>query len=315
MKSKRAALSQLIISAAAVLLPALILACSSRQSQEPRKIEDLPYLNKDFDLDVRWGASPRTVMQRLFTVAELRPGDVFYDLGSGDGRVVVEAVKQYGLKGKGVDIDPARIIQSRERAAKDGVAEQATFINESFFDTDFSDATVVFAFLNNTLNRQLRPRFLRLLKPGTRIIMHTHDMGEWEPDFSESVKCHCVNSGKFECHRTARLYIVPANVAGTWEWSDGGRVTMKVRQSFQKLQGTLAGGKATGTMKEMKIQGEHISFTVTMKSGGEKTETNYTGIVRDGTISGTITEKSSSSTIYKNWTAKRDPSTWVSIDR
>ncbi len=315
MKSVWAEVSRPIISTVAIALAAILCAFSSCQSQEPRKDEDLPYLKKEFDLDVRWGASPRTVIQRLFSIANLSSTDVFYDLGSGDGRVVIEAVKRFGLRGKGVDIDPARIIQSRERAVKEGVSDKATFINESFFDTDFSDATVVFAFLNNTLNKQLRPRFLRLLKPGTRIIMHTHDSGEWEPDFSESVKCHCINSGKFECYRTVRLYIVPANVTGTWEWRDGSPVSMKIIQNFQKPKGTLSDGKEIFRIKKMKIQGEHISFSVEIKHRGKKAEACYTGIVNDHFITGTITEKSPTSTIYKNWEAKRDPATWTPIDR
>lgn len=288
--------------------------CGASRRQETAPKEELPYLNKQFELDVRWGASPKTVMLRLFEIAKLNSSDVFYDLGCGDGRVVVEAVKRYGLVGKGVDIDPARIIQSKARAEKEGVKEKTTFLNESFFDTDFSDATVVFAFLNNTLNRKLRPRFLRLLRPGARIIMHTHDMGEWESDASENVKCECINTGKFECYRTARLYIVPANVTGTWNWSEGNAVMLKIGQSFQKLSGELIGKEANAKIRSLRIEGE--SFTMIVRLGDNAgTEATYSGTVKDHTITGRLVLQSPYATIHKNWIAKRDPTTWRSIDR
>lgn len=300
---------------AALAMCAHISGCTTPQPQPAKEGADLPYLNKSFDLDVRWGASPKTVMMRLFQMSDLRAGDVFYDLGCGDGRVVVEAVKMFGLRGKGVDIDPARILQSRERASKAGVAGKTTFLNESFFDTDITDATVVFAFLNNDLNRKLRPRFLRLLKPGTRIIMHTHDMGEWQPDISEVVKCECVHNGKFECYRTARFFVVPANATGTWKWSEAGGTSMKIRQKFQKATGEINYGTGGIAVSDMKLNGEHISFSVKKTAAGIKTVISYSGIVKEGAISGTIIEKGDRSQVFREWKAVRDQSTWEPIDR
>jgi SAM-dependent methyltransferase len=253
-------------------------------------------------------------MLRLFQMAELKSTDVFYDLGCGDGRVVVEAVKRFGLIGKGVDIDPARIIQSKQRAEKEGVYNKTIFLNESFFDTDFSDATVIFAFLNNTLNRKLRPRFLRLLRPGTRIIMHTHDMGEWESDASENVKCECINTGKFECYRTARLYIVPENVHGSWSWNESGPITLNVEQRFQKLKGIIYGKEKGAKIQSINIRGD--LFTMKLLLGDDaKTEAMYRGTVKELEITGTITIQSQYSIIRKNWFAKRDPKSWKSIDQ
>ncbi len=117
------------------LLAFILLAfagCGASRRQETTPAQELPYLNKEFELDVRWGASPRTVMLRLFDMAKLTSSDIFYDLGCGDGRVVVEAVKRYGLVGKGVDIDPARIIQSKERAEKNGVKIKQSFSMKAF---------------------------------------------------------------------------------------------------------------------------------------------------------------------------------------
>ncbi len=308
------AMINIIVGVIALSLSIVLISCGASRRQETPPKEELPYLNKQFELDVRWGASPKTVMLRLFDMAKLNPSDIFYDLGCGDGRVVVEAVKRYGLIGKGVDIDPARIIQSRARAEKEGVKDKTIFLNESFFDTDFSDATVIFAFLNNTLNKKLRPRFLRLLRPGTRIIMHTHDMGEWESDFSENVKSECINTGKLECFRTARLYIVPANVTGSWSWNEGNTVMLKIGQSFQKLNGELIGKESSAKIKKLKIEGE--AFTMIVRFGDKAdTEATYSGTVKDNTITGRLVMQSPYATIHKNWIATRDPATWRSIDR
>ncbi len=299
------------------ILTVFALACSSSQPQqesdEPGK--DLPYMGKSFDLDVRWGASPRTVMKRLFQLADLKATDVFYDLGCGDGRVVIEAVKQFGLLGKGVDIDPARIIQSRERAALEGVEKKAKFLNESFFDSDITDATVVFIFLNNDLNRKLRPRFLRLLKPGSRIIMHTHDMGEWEPDVAETVKCECVTTGKLECYRTARLYTVPANATGTWRWSGRDSPESAVfSQKFQEIRGHIRIGGETITPGSISISGEIIDISLFREGKTGVIRHSYLGSVRGDKISGYITITGNGTSVIKEWNARRDKRTMSPID-
>ena len=299
------------------ILTAFALACSSSQphqeSAEPGK--DLPYMGKSFDLDVRWGASPRTVMKRLFQLADLKKSDVFYDLGCGDGRVVVEAVKQFELLGKGVDIDPARIVQSRERAVMEGIEKKAVFLNESFFDTDITDASVVFIFLNNDLNRKLRPRFLRLLKPGSRIIMHTHDMGEWEPDVAETVKCECVTTGKLECYRTARLYIVPANATGTWRWRGKDSEESAVfSQKFQEIKGQIRIGRETITPGSVQISGEIIDISIFREGKTGIIRQSYLGSVRGDKISGYITITQNGSSTIKEWNARREKKTMSPID-
>ncbi len=173
---------------------------------------------------------------------------------------------------------------------------------------------MIFAFLNNTLNRKLRPRFLRLLRPGTRIIMHTHDMGEWKSDVSENVKCECINTGKLECYRTARLYIVPANVTGIWSWNEGNTVLLKIEQSFQKLNGKLIGKEKTAKIRSLRIEGDAFTMIVHM---GDKanTEAVYSGTVLEHSITGRLVVQSPYATIHKNWIATRDPATWRSIDR
>ena len=132
--------------------------------------------------DVPYEPTPPDVVREMLRLADVRPTDVVYDLGCGDGRIVIAAAKSYGARGVCVDIDPRRIIESRRNAMSAGVAPRITFRTEDLFQTDIADATVVMLFLWPEVNLRLRPKLLRELKPGTRIVSHWHDMGDWAPD-------------------------------------------------------------------------------------------------------------------------------------
>ncbi len=131
--------------------------------------------------DVRYQPSPQKKVRAMLDLAGVKPGDVVYDLGSGDGRIPIAAVKDYGARGVGIDIDPERITEARANASAAGVAGQVDFRLQDLFAADFSDATVVTLFLWPDINRKLRPK-LMALKPGTRIVSYWHDMGDWKPD-------------------------------------------------------------------------------------------------------------------------------------
>jgi ribosomal protein L11 methylase PrmA len=118
----------------------------------------------------------------MLKVAKVGKNDVLYDLGSGDGRIVVTAAKLYGTRGTGVDIDPQRISEARENAKKEGVTDKVTFIQGDLFEQKISDATVVTLYLLPSLNLKLRPKLWKELKPGTRIVSHAFDMGDWKPE-------------------------------------------------------------------------------------------------------------------------------------
>ncbi len=134
--------------------------------------------------DVRYDPSPAEVVQVMLNLAEVKPDDVVYDLGCGDGRIVIAAVVQFGARGVCVDIDPARIAESRENARKAGIEHRIRFVNDDLFTTPITDATVVMLFLWPEVNLKLRPRLLRELAPGSRIVSHFHDMGDWMPQRS-----------------------------------------------------------------------------------------------------------------------------------
>jgi SAM-dependent methyltransferase len=141
--------------------------------------------------DVPYEPSPEHVVAEIVRVARLVPGDVLYDLGCGDGRIVIAAVRKPGVRGVCVDIDPQRIAESRENARVAGVSERIEFLTQDLFRTDIGQATVVTLFLWPKINLKLRPKLLSELKPGTRVVSYMHDMGDWQPD--ETVPVH---SGK-----------------------------------------------------------------------------------------------------------------------
>lgn len=131
--------------------------------------------------DVHYEPTAPDVVEVMLRLANVKAGEVVYDLGCGDGRIVIAAVQTFGARGVCVDIDPQRIAESEENARAAGVAERIRFLNQDLFAIDVSDAEVVMLFLSPGLNLKLRPKLLRELKPGARIVSHWHDMGDWKP--------------------------------------------------------------------------------------------------------------------------------------
>jgi len=132
--------------------------------------------------DVPFVPTPNEVVAEMLKVGQVKGDDVLYDLGSGDGRIVITAAKQFGTRGTGIDINPELVQQSKDNAQKAGVADRVRFLQQDLFQTNLSDATVVTLYLLPDINVKLRPKLLRELKPGTRIVSHDFDMGEWKPD-------------------------------------------------------------------------------------------------------------------------------------
>jgi precorrin-6B methylase 2 len=133
--------------------------------------------------DVIFVPTPPEVVAAMLKVARVGKGDVIYDLGSGDGRIVITAVKDFGAaRGVGIDIDPERIAEASANALQAGVADRVTFLNQDLFTTNLSEATVVTLYLLPSLNLRLRPKLLSDLRPGTRIVSHAFDIGDWVPE-------------------------------------------------------------------------------------------------------------------------------------
>ncbi len=138
-------------------------------------------------LDVPYVPTTDEAVAAMLKLADIKRSDVVYDLGCGDGRIVIAAAKKFGARGVGVDIDPVRICEANENAKKAGVEKLVRFEEKDIFQTDIHDANVVMLFLLNSINLKLRPKLLRELKPGTRIVSNTFDMGDWMPDKEAAV--------------------------------------------------------------------------------------------------------------------------------
>jgi precorrin-6B methylase 2 len=130
--------------------------------------------------DVPYVPTPEAVVDAMLKVAKVTKNDVVYDLGSGDGRIVITAAQKYGTRGVGIDINPERIQEANANAQKAGVTDLVQFRQQDLFKTDLSEATVITLYLLPEVNQKLRPELLKL-KPGTRIVSHAFDMGDWEP--------------------------------------------------------------------------------------------------------------------------------------
>ena len=138
--------------------------------------------------DVPYVPTPQPVVDAMLRVAKVNKNDVLYDLGSGDGRIVNTAAQRFGTRGVGIDINPERIKEANENAQKAGVTNRVKFIQQDLFKTDFSEATVVTLYLLPEVNARLRPKLLRELKPGSRIVSHAFDMGDWKPQQTLNVE-------------------------------------------------------------------------------------------------------------------------------
>ncbi len=145
--------------------------------------------------DVPYVATTDAALVAMLKLADIKPGDVVYDLGCGDGRIVIAAAKKFGARGVGIDIDPERIREANENAKRAGVTKLLQFQEKDLFKADIHDANVVMLFLLNSVNLKLRPKLLRELKPGTRIVSNTFDMGDWKPDKETAVDA--VDNGMF----------------------------------------------------------------------------------------------------------------------
>jgi trans-aconitate methyltransferase len=157
-------------------------------------------------LDVPYVPTPELVVAEMLEIAGVRGNDVLYDLGSGDGRIVITAARRFGTRGVGYDIDPERVREAKANAQEAGVTDKVRFVQGDIFDADIKDASVVTLYLLPVVNLRLRPKLLRDLKPGTRIVSHNYDMGDWTP---EQTRRMIVNGTE----HTVYLWTVPPKAA------------------------------------------------------------------------------------------------------
>lgn len=179
-------------------------------------------------LDVPYVPSDSRIVDAMLDLGEVSRDDLLYDLGCGDGRIVVAAALERGARGVGIDMDPERVAEAIDLARYSKVEELTRFYEGDLLEADFSEATVLMMYLLDTVNLELRPRLLQELRPGTRIVSHAFDMADWKPDRQERL-------GGIELYK----WVVPAPVAGDWQWQsrDGDRYRVSLQQKFQNLSG------------------------------------------------------------------------------
>jgi len=254
-------------------------------------------------LDVPYEPTTYGIAREMLNMAAVTSKDLIYDLGCGDGRIVILAAKERGARGVGVDLDPERIKESRENAKAAGVTHLVRFYEQNLFDTDIREATVVMLYLYPEINIKLRPKLLKELKAGTRVVSHSHTMGDWEDDASQTVEGH-----------TLHFFVVPANVTGTWRWDepDGRRTSLSLTQKFQRVEGSMTIGSEAYSIMDCSLRGNTLLFSVERMVRGSKVGFSYEGQVSGDTIQGKIAQRGTGPGVIR-WQATRDPATRVSI--
>src|SRR5436853_921193 len=201
--------------------------------------------------------TPQVVVDEMLKLAKVTPKDIVYDLGSGDGRIVITAATKFGAQAVGVELDDHLIYQSEESARQANVENRVKFLQQDFFKTDFSQATVITMYLLPGVMSKFRDRMLKL-KPGTRLVAHDFDFDDWKPDVKTTIR------------KNVYLWIVPAQVAGRWQVrvplpaSAGNDFAfdMELRQKYQELDGYARFDGQPGGLWEPKLAGDRITFAI-----------------------------------------------------
>jgi precorrin-6B methylase 2 len=260
---------------------------------------------RNVKLDAPFVPTPNYVIAEILSKARVGKDDILYDLGSGDGRIVIEAARQTGCRAVGIEIDPDLVDDSLKAAQQAGVQDRVRFFVADIFTADFREATVVTIYMGGHVNLKLRPRLLRELKPGTRIASYCFDMGEWKPDAVSSF-------GREDVY----FWIVPGNASGTWRWTEGTGKTMtewslEVSQAFQEVSGTVFYMGKRYPLQGGKITGEEIRFQLDGAPFGKDSLVGFIGRIQGNSIEGSISDAST----RQSWRAARNPATIRSIAR
>lgn len=274
--------------------------------------------------DVPFVPTPDEVVLEMLKLANVSKNDVLYDLGCGDGRIVITAVKKFGCRGVGIDIDPQRIKESRENATKAGVSNKVRFIEENLFNASIGEATVVTLYLLSEVNLRLRPKLFEELKPGTRVVSHEFSMGKWEPEVSTTIKTGETpvadywdqNLEDYWNKHDVHFWIMPANVTGTWELiipdiSMSQTLTLKLDQEFQQVKGKAFEGTSEIplSIEDGKIKGDKLHFTLERKLRGRTQSMHFEGTAKNHIMKGTLKIEGNQGRKEISWKAKRDAST------
>ena len=250
--------------------------------------------------------TPQIVVDKMLEMGKVQSSDFVMDLGSGDGRIVITAAKKHGARGMGVEIDPKLVEIAKDNAWREGVRSRVEFHQRDLYRTDLRQATVVTLYLLPEVNLRLRPKLLAELRPGSRVVSHDYDLGEWGPDDSALLQVPGKTAGGAGSS-SIMLWVIPANVIGTWELKlvNGDSVTtsrMELDQTYQYFSGSLKSSGKPDAVEEGHLDGTHIAFSVKSRDG---TQYSFTGEVEGRYMDGEVERTSGGQAATLYWKAQR----------
>jgi hypothetical protein len=257
------------------------------------------------DLDVGYVPTPLNVVNLILTMGKAGPNDYLIDLGSGDGRIVIVAAKKYGARGLGVDLNAKLVDLSKKYARDNGVSSRTDFVVQNIFATDISRADIITMFLLPDVNLKLRPKLIKELKAGTRVVSYNYHMGDWRPD-----KTAFIEKLTPDDDAIVYLWIVPAKVAGNWYWRmdlgiESHEFSLQLKQHFQDISGAAKNRDRRWPLLNPILKGNQISFSLVSEAGGRMIRQDYSGIVNQQKITGTLRLSGATTESRMSWTATR----------
>ncbi len=252
------------------------------------------------NLDVPYEPTLNAMVEAMLRLARVGPGDFVIDLGSGDGRILIAAAKKHGARGFGVDLDPQRVKESIANAKEAGVADRVQFYQRNLFDTKIAEATVVTMYLLPRVNLELRPRLLAELRPGTRVVSHDFDMGEWKPDLRATVR---------GAAGVAYYWVIPAQSGGRWKAQVGtarGNVEYEfdITQKFQEIQLVAKRAGKPVLVISPRLDGNAIEF-ILVDHDDASYRRRFDGIVTGGVMEGKVRGVANALAGEFNWRATK----------
>lgn len=222
------------------------------------------------------------LVEEMIRLGGVMPGEIVYDLGSGDGRLVIAAART-GAAGVGIEIDRELVELSRELASAAGVADRVRFIEGDIFEADVRDADVVMLYLSHDFNQRLKPRLLEQLSPGSRIVSHTFHMDDWQPD-------SVITIGRGAGQSTLYMWQVPADLDGFWLLEVDGfdSAVLELLQDYQAVSGEIRRDGRGQRIESGQIRGREFTFEFAARVEGVATTLQFEGTLTDGVLSGTV---------------------------
>jgi len=248
--------------------------------------------------------TPQSVVDEMLRLADVREEDFVVDLGSGDGRIVLTAARRFQARGMGVDIDGELVDQSNAAAQREGLDHLVQFDQRDVLQTDIGEASVLTLYLLPNMMASLRSKILAELKPGSRVVSHDFEFGEWQPDRKVTIDAPDKYGPGGTWTSNVMLWVVPARLEGVWRIASSGNsdkpYTVTLKQKFQKLEGEVRQGGRRVEIRDMHLEGNRIRF-VLQPGAPRAAPREFRGVINGDQIRGEVTIAQATA----NWTAKR----------